>query len=230
MKRVVIIVVTLVLSAMLYGCHPPVGGDMVITPKSFIGYLTYAREIELFTTRNISEKQTLFVGFDGYNLTGERKEKALEAIGDMNYNQDIYFQRVGHVLYYDFVGIDIVSSAQFGDVAPGESLTSKVLYGALSIKPFIDSGYTLFGDWDAPEVQASGFWEYGSYDYYYSEWQPIVKPLNEVTRSDMELLESNKGMMLKFTEVPEVKEHTFTVTIVDEWGHVMTASVDYVFE
>ena len=46
----------------------------------------------------------------------------------------------------------------------------------------------------------------------------------------MELLESNKGMMLKFTEVPEVKEHTFTVTIVDEWGHVMTASVDYVFE
>lgn len=228
MKRSVIILMTFVLSAMLYGCHPPIGDTMVTTPKSFICYLTYAREIELFTTRNISDNQTLFVRFYGYNLTGERKEKALEAIGDINFNQKIDFNRVGHVLYYDFISIDIVSSAQFGDVAPGESLASKVLYGALTIKPFIDSRYSIFGDWDAPEVQASGFWKYDR--FHYSEWQPIVKPLNEVTQSDMELLESNKGMRLKFTEVPEVKEHTFTVTITDEWGHVMTASIDYIFE
>jgi hypothetical protein len=227
MKRVVIIVVTFVLSAMLYGCRPPVGGDSEVS-KSFLRGLLYAREIDLWVDQYNSG--VIRVVFNGYYLTDERKENALKTIGDVSYNKKVYIGVLDQrsAICYDLVSINVVSSAQFGDVAPGRPLASKIVYSALSIKPYIDSGYTMFGDWDAIAGQESGFWN--SMEVGYAEWTPIVKPLTEVTIDDMKLLATTWGMALSFTEVPEVKEHTFTVTIADEWGHVMTASVDYVFE
>lgn len=223
MKRSVIILMTLVLSAMLCGCGY-VGESEV--SKSYLKHLTYAREIEL----GIDKYNSVRVLFDGYHLTGERKEKALETIGDVSYNQMVIIDKeiFRTALCYDLVSINVVSSAQFGDVAPGMPLASKIVYRALSIKPYIDSGYTMLVDWNEIEEQDSGFG--AGTDSNYAEWMPIVKPLTEVTLDDMKLLSTFWGMALSFTEVPEVKEHTFTVTITDEWGHVMTASIDYVFE
>lgn len=219
MKRSVIILMTLVLSAMLCGCGN--GWESVVS-KSYLKYLIYAREIEL----GIDKYNSVRVLFDGYHLTGERKEKALKTIGDVSYNQKVITDKdiLRTALCYDLVSINVVSSAQFGDVAPGMPLASKIVYRALSIKPYIDSGYTMLVDWNEIEGFGAGT------DSNYAEWMPIVKPLTEVTLDDMKLLSSFWGMALSFTEVPEVKEHTFTVTITDEWGHVMTASIDYIFE
>ncbi len=228
MKRSVIIVMAFVLSAMLYGCGYDGGKWESPMSKSYLQNLTYPREIKLWVDQYNSG--VIRVVFNGYNLTGERKEKALETIGDVSYNQKVHIDKgvFRTALCYDLVSINVVSSAQFGDIAPGRSLAPKIGYRALSIKPYIDSGYTTFGDWDAIEGQDPSFWS--GMKNNYAEWMPIVKPLTEVTLDDMKLLATTWGMALSFTEVPEVKEHTFTVTIADEWSHVMTASVDYVFE
>lgn len=160
-------------------------------------------------------------------LSAFEKNTIYEQIGDTTYNR----VKTGgdRAVVNNFTSIDIISSAQFGQIPAGESLASKVVFYGATIKPYLDSGYTTLGNWSVWGDYPEDGW-FGGNDCY-EEWTPIVKNVSEVTSDDLQLLGYRTPTNeLHFTEVPEVKEHTFTVTIVDEGGYVMTASIDYVFE
>lgn len=228
MKRSVIILMTLVLSLLCVCCGPRVIGDRPIQSEHFINGLSYLEGIDIVSSDVPNE---LLVTYSQLTpIRGKELNVALERIGDVDYNKKKQPWEGANVLYNDFLDIDIVSSANFNGIEPGESISTKVMFFALSIQLFIDSNYTIYGNWNDAEMKKFEALHSCMYSEGYPEWQPIYVPLNDVEQSDMALLNSTMGLRLSFVEIPEVKEHTFTVTITDADGRKMTASVDYIFE
>lgn len=228
MKRICIMALLLVFSVLCVCCGHGAIADKATLSKNFINGLSYLEGIDIVSSHVPNE---LLVTYSQLTLIrGQELDVALERIGDVDYNKKMHPWEGANVLYNDFLDIDIVSSANFNGIEPGESISTKVMFFALSIKLFIDSNYTIYGNWNDTEMKKFEALHSCMYSEVYSEWQPIYVPLNDVEQSDMALLNSTMGLRLSFVEIPEVKEHTFTVTITDADGRKMTDSVDYVFE
>lgn len=228
MKRSVIILMTLVLSLLCVCCGSRVIADKATLSKNFINGLSYLEGIDIVSSDIPNE---LLVTYSELTpIRGQELDVALERIGDVDYNKNKQPWEGANVLYNDFLDIDIVSSANFNGIEPGESISTKVMFFALSIQLFIDSNYTIYGNWNDAEMKKFEALHSCMYSEVYSEWQPIYVLLKDVKPTDMALLNSTMGLRLSFVEIPDEKEHTFTVTITEADGREMTASVDYVFE
>ena len=169
--------------------------------------------------------------FYGRPLRGEELQQAFDDLNDKGYEGNK--RVVDHCSYATLHDIDMVSSQQFGDVKAGESIASKVLYVSYTIAPYIASGYRDEGDW-SQELLESYYYLLPDSDVWNSTncwflFTPIVKPLNEVKPEDTFLV-PDWVTILRFTEIPEIKEHTFTLTATTEKGEKISASIDYVFE
>lgn len=158
-----------------------------------------------------------------YNSTGAMKvayDALCEKHNDMEYNRDfVVFDGFGpHHTYglgVDFTSIDIVSNADFDDEHPaGSSLGNIVAFRSLSLKPFIDSNYTIEGD--TPE-----------------RYTVIQGLLFELTPEQLVLLGRRYGDLatLSFEKEPTLsKTHTFTVTMTADDGRVFKDTVEMTFE
>lgn len=168
-----------------------------------------------------------------YKSTGTQKD-AYDAIcekhNDMNYNRDFvtfngYQPFATENIGFDFVSIDVTSSARFDATHPaGESLGDIVLLESSSLKPYIDSGYTL------ETAERNGI--------HYSRVSDLI---SEITPEQLILLGSythNGGSgwryllaTLSFKDLPSgSKEHTFTVTMTADDGRVFSDTVEITFE
>lgn len=231
MKRVSLFIFAMLAIAMV-GCAEKEQyriDDVPPINEHFLDDLITAETLNLTQIEsNNGQSSPILITFEQLTkLSAAEKSQIYKQIGDTSYNR--HKHGGDRAVVNNFISIEITSSAQFGQIPAGESLASKVVFYGSTIKPYLDSGYTTLGNWSVWGDYPEDGW-FGSNDCY-KEWTPIVKNVSEVTRDDLQLLGYRAPTNeLHFTEVPEVKEHTFTVTITDEWGHVMTASLDYVFE
>lgn len=128
-----------------------------------------------------------------------------------------------------FTSVDMVSSADFNDIKAGESLADKVIFRGATAKPYIEHGYSSFGyvdEWDADSEMMK---ELGDSKHFHirKEFQPVLKRLSELTPEDLALL-SVRFMSIRFSEVPEIKEHTLTI-IFREGEKEIRGQIDVVF-
>lgn len=191
---------------------------------------------QLFETDSIRFSE---VGLDRMQLvlSGRqlRSEELQQAFDDLNDNKYEGKKRVVDFCSYATLhDLDLVSNQQFGDIKAGESIASKVMYVSYTIAPYIASGYKEVGNWTAELLASYYYFKPGESTNFYetTNWElytPIVKPLNEVKPEDTFLV-PEWVTSLKFIEIPDIKEHTFTLTATTEKGEKISASVDFVFE
>lgn len=191
---------------------------------------------QLFETDSLTLKDVdygaLHLVYYGRPLSGEEFQQALADLNDDEYTGKL--RVVDWCTYSTLHDLDIVSSQQFGDIKAGESIASKVMYVSYTIAPYIASGYKEVGNWTAELLESYYYFEPGESTIFNetTNWElytPIVKPLNEVKPEDTFLV-PDWVTSLKFIEIPDIKEHTFTLTATTEKGEKISASVDYIFE
>lgn len=170
--------------------------------------------------------------FYGRQLRGEELQQAFDDLNDNKYEGK---KRVADFCSYATLhDLDLVSNQQFGDIKAGESIASKVMYVSYTIAPYIASGYKEVGVWTEELLASYYYFESGDSMFFFRAhnhelYTPIVKPLNEVKPEDTFLV-PGWVTSLNFIEIPDIKEHTFTLTATTEKGEKISASVDFVFE
>lgn len=115
----------------------------------------------------------------------------------------------------EFNSIEITSSADFGDIKAGESLAAIVMFRGATAKTYIEHGYR-FPDNEGYKIACDDLKaEIGDDNIDFSTlcngFYPISKRVSELTSEDLTLLSCN-FMSIRFLEVPEIKEHTLTMT------------------
>lgn len=211
-------------------------GEKIYTTH-FIQEVTFADALEC---RAVEEEGVIYLYLNGTSL--ERAGKGSTSnfyteIGDTAYNRYVpQDPSITAVFSNKFVNVDIISSEHFLDIPAGESIAEYVIFRSATAMPYIESKYTVEGKWSdavlnefmigmqlsgttaawSPALQAVGF-------------HPIVIPVSELTQEDLFLLWRTPGSSLRFTAVPEIKSHTFTITMRDTDGSVLTCSVPFTF-
>ena len=115
----------------------------------------------------------------------------------------------------EFNSIEITSSADFGDIKAGGSLANIVMFRGATAKTYIEHGYR-FPDNEEYELafdnlKAEIGYNYVDFSTLCYGFYPICKCMSELTSDDLTLLSCN-FMSIRFMEVPEIKEHTLTIT------------------
>jgi hypothetical protein len=213
---------------MLFSCSQKlVGGGEDVFTRSYVMEYYKPTGIKLSVRQYSNTKNYLIFYFSpssyvgGYTDEAGTKERELydalcEKNGDMTFNRKVFISDVSRPPAYmstNMVSIDVVSNADFDEQHPaGTSLADIIsLYGDTA-KPYIDSGYT----------------EYKGLNYY-----PIRKILSEITPDDLILFGDGRftSVYLHFDSQPTLsKEHTFTLTVIDDEGTTMSDSIEKTFE
>ena len=224
MKRVLLLVASVIT---LWGCnsetvvHPL--GESIFT-HHFIS--SFVDADELVIKQDAEDPQVFYLRFEKEKIVGsEISEVLYEKYGDTTYDRYVpQDPSITMCFANEFDSIDITSSADFGDIKAGESLAGVVMFRGASAKPYVDNGYKVSGNW-TDEIKA----EIGAYGMglLRSEFHPVVISVSELETENLELLTPH-FVSLRFTQAPEIKEHTITVSLVDnEKRH--TAQIDLVF-
>lgn len=125
----------------------------------------------------------------------------------------------------DFVRIDVISNAEFNGRPVYSSLSDVVKLLTSSPKKYIDSHCEEKFSWenDTPE-------DYLAIGEHYSDgcYYPVYGMLSSLGAEDLILLET--GLVLVFTEVPEIKRHIFTVVFRDPRGTTHRGNILMTFE
>lgn len=220
----------LVLLAMVVGmmaCEAPAPNNPqfvgVSLDNSILTRLQIVNSIDLYTDPHIDpvpDVDFIKLNFEGYQLTNDEFNEAIEKLGDTEYKGNVLLATES-CSYNRIVSMDIVSSAQFNDIPAGESLASKTMLLTSTLLPYIESNYKDEGDWSDEIRKQFSFYTYKVWYHKPKDlFHPIVTLLSELKPDDMMLL-CNHSNQIRFTEVPEVKEHTFTITATDENGNVI---------
>ena len=191
--------------------------------NSILTRLQIVKSIDLFTDPHIDpvpDVDFIKLYFEGDQLTNDEFNEAIEKLGDTEYKGNVLLA-TETCSYNRIVSMDIVSSAQFNDIPAGESLASKTMLLTSTLLPYIESNYKDEGDWSDEIRKQFSFYTYKVWYHKPKDlFHPIVTLLSELKPDDMMLL-CNHSNQIRFTEVPEVKEHTFTITATDENGNVI---------
>ena len=211
-------------------------GEKIYTTH-FIQSVTFADALEC---RAVEDEGVIYLNLSGSSLERAGKGSTnnfYNKIGDTDYNRYVAQDpSLAAVFANQFASIDISSSEQFLDIPAGESIAKYVIFRSATAMPYIESKYTVEGKWSdavlnefmigmqlsgttaawSPALQAVGF-------------HPIVIPVSELTQEDLFLLWRTPGSSLRFTAAPEIKSHTFTITMRDTDGSVLTCSVPFTF-
>lgn len=191
--------------------------------NSILTRLQIVNSIYLYTNPHIDpvpDVDFIELNFIGDHLTNDEFNEAIEKLGDTEYKGNVLLA-TETCTYNRIVSMDIVSSAQFNDIPAGESLASKTMLLTSTLLPYIESNYKDEGDWSDEIRKQFSFYTYKVWYHKPKDlFHPIVTLLSELKPDDMMLL-CNHSNQIRFTEVPEVKEHTFTITATDENGNVI---------
>ena len=123
-----------------------------------------------------------------------------------------YFKRECYV--NTFTGVDIISDTEFNGIAAGESIASKVMLFALSPYKWLSSKQSFYYDWNNCPIDVNMILG-DEREYEYStelipQIHPVFKYISDIDASDLRYLNADY-VFLYFPEVPEQKEHTFTL-------------------
>lgn len=191
--------------------------------NSILTRLQIVKSIYLYTNPYIDpvpDVDFIELNFIGDHLTNDEFNEAIEKLGDTEYKGNVLLA-TETCTYNRIVSMDIVSSAQFNDIPAGESLASKTMLLTSTLLPYIESNYKDEGDWSDEIRKQFSFYTYKVWYHKPKDlFHPIVTLLSELKPDDMMLL-CDHSNQIRFTEVPEVKEHTFTITATDENGNVI---------
>ena len=183
----------------------------------------------------------IYLNLTGTGLGKETADDFYAEIGDTAYNRYVAQVPLTAVFVNRFTSVDITSSEQFLDIPAGESIAPYIIFRSATAMPYIESLYTVGGFWSEMILDEFmiGMGMMDGYDgpgyEWYPEFQrncfhPVVKPLSELTQDDLFLLwVGYPGSSLRFTDIPEIKSHTFTITMTDSEGSVLTYSVPFTF-
>lgn len=198
--------------------------------RSYVMEYYDAESIELLGWPQNKEMRIMFTNYKtigNYESTGAER-KAYDALcekhNDMTYNRNFPVWDHGRIvtssLGIDFVSIEIVSDADFDDLHPvGESLGDIVRFSSYSLRPYVDSGYTL-------EANANlyGFTVIGG---LLSE----ISSNNTLTLLGRPWIGEQAELELWLESDPTLsKTHTFTVTMTADDGRVFSDSIEMIFE
>ena len=212
------ILAILVCISVLFGCNKSetgrngCGGDY---NGHYISGFCIATGFRLFPVNRDPETIILiFAQTEDDIYRTELYEELCEYYGDTSYNGNR--PRLPHVTmcYADeFTSFDVYSSADFGDIKAGESLADIVMFTGATAKPYIDGNYSLENvDTQVYTKMKEELGEHYEYidSYRHEGFYPICKRASELTPEEMILLNAN-FMTIRFTEIPDIKEHTLTI-------------------
>lgn len=229
MKRFIII---LVCATTMFGCHEVIegpNGDGIFT-KHFISSFSNATSVILREGYADTEGVGVFMIWPGEG-SGHRNDNYYFGLcdywGDTSYDRIVSQDPSRTPCYANmFTSVDMVSSADFGDIKAGESLADIVMFRGATARPYIEHGYSDFGYYEKWDYMRK---ELGNSMYYdiNTEFQPVLKRLSELTPDDLALL-SVRFMSIRFLELPEIKEHTLTI-IFREGEEEICGQIDVVF-
>lgn len=214
----------------------PLGEGIYTT--HFIQGVTFADALEC---RTVEDEGVIYLNLTGTGLGKETADDFYAEIGDTAYNRYVAQVPLTAVFVNRFTSVDITSSEQFLDIPAGESIAPYIIFRSATAMPYIESLYTVGGFWSEMILDEFmiGMGMMDGYDgpgyEWYPEFQrncfhPVVKPLSELTQADLFLLwVGYPGSSLRFTDIPEIKSHTFTITMTDSEGSVLTYSVPFTF-
>lgn len=201
-------------------------GGKIFTHHFISGFVSGDKlEIE----QDAEDAHIFYLSFENRNTpVGSDIRNALyEKYGDTTYDRYVSQDKSLRVCYAnEFESIEITSSADFGDIKAGESLADVVMFRASSAKPFIDSKYNVPGVWTEEIMSEIGQYGMALFDNQ-RDFSPIVKSVSDLTSENLNLL-STQFVSLRFTQTPEIKEHTITVSLLDN-DKRHTAEIDVVF-
>lgn len=203
--------------ATLFGCNKVVEeplGDSIYSTH-YISSFCDANEI--FIVQD-SDNGNVFRIYPSYadSFRGDKYEDLCQQFGDMTYNRLVPQDPTVTICYANlFTSIDIISSADFGDIKAGESLSDIVMFRGASAKTYIDNGYLFPSAREYLCAEQKMMEELGNRPWSFTHslhggFYPCVKRLSELTPEDLILLSCN-FMSIRFMEVPEIKEHTLTI-------------------
>lgn len=200
--------------------------------------MTFADALEC---RTVEDEGVIYLNLTGTGLGKETADDFYAEIGDTAYNRYVSQVPLTAVFANRFTSVDIISSEQFLDIPAGESIAPYIIFRSATAMPYIESRYTAGGFWSEMILDEFmiGMGMMDGYDGPGYEWyppfqcncfHPVVKSLSELTQNDLFLLwVGYPGSSLRFTAVPEIKSHTFTVTMTDSEGAILTCSVPFTF-
>ncbi|HAD57411.1 MAG TPA: hypothetical protein DCG00_08025 [Alistipes sp.] len=206
-----------------------VGGEFSETEYYIQGYL----EADMLTG-TVCTGGLIGLGFSGELYLPSRGEKGdkfreLSAFyGDTHYNKPTY-PGGPNVLCNEFKKIDIVSDKDFNEIPAGQSLGNVVKFLAVSVKPFLDSGYTEEFDWSRNDVPS----EYRDYVWRFwpkKEFYPVYGLLSELRENELKLLERRSPSLCFLDEPRAFRKHTLTITLEDTTGRELSCTVEYDFD
>ena len=215
MKRIINIFVC---SSMLFGCNKvveePLGKE--VFSKQFISSFIDANTISMVQCP-IEGNAFLIEASPEDDLPRYKYLTLCHEVGDISYDRMVPQDKNYTACYANkFTSIDITSTADFGAIKAGESLADIVMFRGATAKPYIDNGYEFPDANEYHTAYKEIKKEFGDLHWYFLKefrngFYPICKRVSELTPEQLKLLSCN-CMSIRFMEVPEIKEHTMTIT------------------
>lgn len=230
MRRFIILIACAVT---MLGCHKVddnAENGHAIFAKHFISYFADATTVAL---RQYDCDDCVFMVWPeeyDYHKNDDYYYTLCDYWGDTSYDRMVQNSPSRTPCYANmFTSVDMVSSADFGDIKAGESLADIVMFRGATARPYIEHGYSNFGYVDEWSYDGEMMNELGNSMHFIiaNEFQPVLKRLSELTPDDLALLSCN-FMSIRFLEVPEIKEHTLTI-IFREGNREVRGVIDVVF-
>lgn len=185
-----------------------------------------------------TERYVLMVEYDIRLLDDFEEKKFRETTGEKE-GRFMYWDvdPGGNILCNRFSGVSITSSADFNDIPAGESLSSKIMFFSWSVWPSIQAGKDLKERGGEKDL-------YSKYFYFdpiprCHSYSPVNKMLDDLDEGDLFYLGADNYLISRdvcpalfmFTEIPEVKQHVFTVTYYEgdqSWSVEIPAEFDVI--
>ena len=247
--KILSLITTICLALSLYACDPPQKHYVTSMINQYVG----PGELNLIDAGD----NVILVRFDDIkyvaNFASGRESHSVIFNELCRKHNDTSYDRVIVInpaygypyicLNLDFVSVSVTSDVDFDDEHPtGTELGDIILFHSVSVRPYIESGYTKEYDWNVGDYFAL----LKSYFSYRNSLEPSVgtgkNPIHPVERlvsgltpEDMTLLGRISGhgggnyplALLEFVQKPTLgTKHKITVTLIDDEGEVYSATID----
>lgn len=191
-------------------------------------YIQVYKDADSLLFNVVNYVNTIQIGFLGDDITG--RDSRFTALTE-HFNDTYFNRKLGHfqnrAIANEFTGVEIVSDGDFNGIAAGESLRSVTKIISASAFEYIWGGYENPYDWRTKPDEYRYGWGFEGGITNSGGYYPVLNTLDKLVPDDMKLLDPTM-IYLRFTEIPQIKEHTFTVTF-REGEKEITASTAFTF-
>lgn len=160
------------------------------------------------------KRHVLMIDYSCRVLSSAEEKDFRETTGERNGHYKYSYHPGGYILCNRFTGISITSSEDFNEIPAGESLASKIMMFTWSVWPSINAGRDLNERGGEKDLYTKYFYfnpipDFGSYS-------PVTKMLDSIEEDDLYYNGADNNeccpALFMFTELPDIKQHVFTVT------------------